>query len=122
MAEKKILDYKKAKALLPKRPFDGNKGTFGRVLIIAGSAKMVGCCELAVKGALRCGAGLVTLAFPDCIYIPLATRLTENLFLPLPSENGKLSLECLPLILKEIKKSDVVVFGCGVGKNKLHEN
>ncbi|MBR2876460.1 MAG: NAD(P)H-hydrate dehydratase [Clostridia bacterium] len=117
MGAKFLLDYKKAKELLPKRPFDANKGTFGRVLIVAGSTKMVGCCELAVKGALRCGAGLVTLAFPDCLYMPLATRLTENTFLPLPSKNGKLSAECLPLLFKEIKKSDVVVFGCGLGKN-----
>lgn len=115
MGTRFILDYPKAKDLLPKRPIDGNKGTFGRVLIIAGSAKMIGCCDLAVKGALRCGAGLVTLAFPDCIYVPLASRLTENTFLPLPSQNGKLTIDALPLILKEVKKCDTVVFGCGVG-------
>jgi NAD(P)H-hydrate epimerase len=115
MGTRFILDYSKTKDLLPKRPIDGNKGTFGRVLIIAGSAKMIGCCDLAVKGALRCGAGLVTLAFPDNIYIPLASRLTENTFLPLPSKNGKISIEALPLILNEIKKCDTVVFGCGVG-------
>ena len=115
MGTRFILDYSKAKDLLPKRPIDGNKGTFGRVLIIAGSSKMIGCCDLAVKGALRCGAGLVTLAFPDCIYVPLASRLTENIFLPLPSENGKLTIDALPLIFKEIQKCDVVVFGCGVG-------
>ena len=74
---------------------DGNKGTFGRVLIIAGSMKMIGCCELAVAGAFRCGAGLVTLAFPDCIYVPLSSRLTENTFMPLPCKDGKLSIECL---------------------------
>lgn len=117
MGTRFFLDYSKAKELLPERPFDANKGTFGRVLIIAGSSKMLGCCDLAVNGALRCGAGLVTLAFPDCIYIPLASRLTENLFLPLPSQNGKISVDALPLLLKEIKKSDAVVFGCGVGLN-----
>lgn len=111
------LDNLKAKELLPVRPVDGNKGTFGRVLIIAGSATMVGCCELAVTGAFRCGAGLVTLAFPDCLYIPLTSRLTENTFLPLPSKDGKLSTECLPGLIKELNKYDVVVFGCGVGKN-----
>lgn len=110
-----VLDYSKAKELLPLRPEEATKRDFGRVLIIAGSATMIGCCDLAVKGALRCGAGLVTLAFPDCIYAPLAARLTENLFLPLPSEKGKLSVDCLPILFKAIKKSDVVVFGCGVG-------
>ena len=117
MGTRFVLDYSKAKELLPNRPIDANKGSFGRVLIIAGSAKMIGCCDLAVKGALRCGAGLVTLAFPDCIYVPLASRLTENTFLPLPSKNGKISAECLPLIFKEIKRCDAVVFGCGVGRS-----
>lgn len=112
------LDDFKAKEMLPKRQKDGNKGTFGKVLVIAGSAKMVGCCELAVKGALRCGAGLVTLGFPDCLYIPLTTKLTENTFLPLASKNGVLSVDALPSIYKEIEKSDVVVFGCGIGKSE----
>lgn len=117
MENKFSLDNNKAKELLPVRQKDGNKGTFGRVLIIAGSATMVGCCELAVTGAFRCGAGLVTLAFPDCLYIPLTSRLTENTFMPLPCKNGKLSVECLPQLIKELNKFDVVVFGCGVGKN-----
>ena len=110
------LDNSKAKELLPVRPVDGNKGTFGRVLIIAGSAKMVGCCDLAVTGAFRCGAGLVTLAFPDCLYIPLTSRLTENTFMPLPCDNGKLSVECIPYLIKALNKFDVVMFGCGLGK------
>ena len=93
------LDNSKAKELLPVRQIDGNKGTFGRVLIIAGSMKMIGCCELAVAGAFRCGAGLVTLAFPDCIYVPLSSRLTENTFMPLPCKDGKLSIECLPILI-----------------------
>ncbi len=117
-AGKFSLDIKTAKELLPQRPVDANKSTFGKVFIISGSAKMVGCCELAVKGALRCGAGLVTLAFPDCIYLPLASRLTENTFLPLPTQKGKISAESLPFILKELKKCDVVVFGCGIGKSE----
>ncbi len=109
------LDYKNAKSLLPVRPLNANKKTFGKVLIISGSEKMVGCCELAVKGALRCGAGLVTLAFPDCLYVPLTSRLTENTFLPLPSKNGKLSEKSIPLIFDELQRCDAVAFGSGVG-------
>ena len=112
-----VLDYAKAKEFFPKRPLSGNKGDFGRVLIIGGSTEMVGCCELSVKGALRCGAGIVTLAFPENLYIPLASKLTENLFLPLPQRDGKLSTDAIPFILNEVKKADVVVFGSGVGVN-----
>lgn len=117
MIDKFSLDVKKAKELLPQRPENANKGTFGRVLIIAGSRKMLGCCELAVSGAFRCGAGLVTLAFPDCIYDTITLRLTENTFLPLPSENGGLSDECISELINEINNFDVIVFGCGLGRS-----
>ena len=117
MINKFSLDNKKAKELLPERPENANKGTFGRVLIIAGSKKMIGCCELAVSGAFRCGAGLVTLAFPDCIYDVVTLRLTENTFMPLPSQNGGLSKDCLHELTNEINNFDVIVFGCGVGRN-----
>lgn len=117
MINKFSLDNKKAKEILPERPENANKGTFGRVLIIAGSKKMIGCCELAVSGAFRCGAGLVTLAFPDCIYDTVTLRLTENTFMPLPSQNGELSKECIPELLSEINNFDCVVFGCGLGRN-----
>ena len=117
MINKFSLDNKKAKEMLPKRPENANKGTFGRVLIIAGSRKMIGCCELAVSGAFRCGAGLVTLAFPDCIYDTVTLRLTENTFMPLPSQNGELSKECITELLNEINNFDAVVLGCGLGRN-----
>lgn len=117
MIDKFSLDNKKAKELLPQRPQNANKGTFGRVLIIAGSRKMIGCCELAVSGAFRCGAGLVTLAFPDCIYDTVTLRLTENTFMPLPSQNGGLSKNCINELINEINNFDVIVFGCGLGRN-----
>ncbi len=117
MISKFSLDYKNAKELLPQRPKNANKGTFGRVLIIAGSRKMIGCCELAVYGAFRCGAGLVTLAFPDCIYDTVTLRLTENTFMPLSSKNGELSKECIAELLTEINNFDCIVFGCGLGRN-----
>ena len=59
---------KEIKALLPQRPFDGNKGTFGKALIIAGSYKMPGAGIISTKGALSAGAGLTYFAFPDKIY------------------------------------------------------
>lgn len=118
MINKFSLDNKKAKELLPLRPINAHKGTFGRVLIIAGSKKMVGCCKLAVQGAFRCGAGLVTLAFPDFIYNAVTASLTECTFLPLASKNGELSKNCLDELLPEINNFDVILFGCGLGRNE----
>lgn len=112
----KSLDIISANKLLPQRDFNGNKGTFGRVLLICGSKNMVGCCVLATNGALRSGAGLVTLAFPDVLYNALTCRLTENLFLPLETDSkGFLKHTCVPDILSAAEKADVIMVGCGIG-------
>ena len=52
---------KKDLRLLPKRPADANKGTFGKVLVIAGSENMSGACYLSAKAAYMSGAGLVKI-------------------------------------------------------------
>lgn len=112
----KSLDLKSANDMLPKRDVNGNKGTFGKVLLVCGSRNMVGCCVLATEGALRSGAGLVTLAFPDVLYNSLTSRLTENLFLPLTSDDrGLVDYTALPTILDAAEKADVVMVGCGLG-------
>ena len=112
----KSLDLKSANDMLPKRDVNGNKGTFGKVLLVCGSRNMVGCCVLATEGALRSGAGLVTLAFPDILYNSLTSRLTENLFLPLTSDDsGFVDYTAVPTILDAAEKADVVMVGCGLG-------
>ena len=113
------LDIISANKLLPKRDINGNKGTFGKVLLICGSKNMVGCCALATEGALRSGAGLVTLAFPDCLYTALTSRLTENLFLPLSTNNdGCISSDSINTLSKACKNSDVIMVGCGLGTSE----
>ncbi len=110
------LNVSSANKLLPQRDAYGNKGTFGKVLLICGSKNMVGCCVLATNGALRSGAGLVTLAFPDVLYNALASRLTENLFLPLETDSkGFIKHTCVPAILDAAEKADVIMVGCGIG-------
>ena len=52
----------RARELLPRRPDDAHKGTFGKVLVVAGSLQYPGAAGLASAGAARVGAGLVTLA------------------------------------------------------------
>ncbi len=110
------LSIQSASAMLPRRDPTGHKGSFGNVLLVCGSKNMVGCCVLATIGALRSGAGLVTLAFPDVLYNALTSRLTENLFLPLPSDTeGFLSVDSVDSVIKAAEKADVVMVGCGIG-------
>lgn len=110
------LDINGAAKMLPERDLFSNKGSFGRVLLICGSKNMVGCCYLATMGALRSGAGLVTLAFPECLYISLTSRLTENLFMPLPCDGkGYISKDNISTLIDAVNNSDIVMLGCGIG-------
>jgi len=68
---------------LPARPADGHKGTFGTVLIVAGSLPYSGAAALAAAAAVRAGAGLVTVAAPRCVHAALAAHAPEATFLAL---------------------------------------
>ena len=114
-----VLSSDEIRSMLPKRKETSNKGTYGHALCVCGSMRMVGAANLAVGGALRCGAGLVTAAFPQSAYAALAPRFTEPLLLPLDSNiEGTLSFSALHGILSATEKSTAVLAGCGIGFNK----
>jgi len=69
--------------LLPPRPTDTHKYRCGSVLVVAGSRAYGGAAHLAGLGALRSGAGLITVAAPSCLEIPLRIGLPEALVVPL---------------------------------------
>lgn len=104
------------KKLLPERPFNANKGTFGKAMIIAGSLSMPGAAKIAVKGALSTGVGLTTLCFPDCIYPAVTSSLSENTFFAVKSSakgcfHGSTAAE----ILERAASYDAVAAGPGMG-------
>jgi len=101
---------------LPLRHLDSHKGTFGRVLIIAGSARYIGAAYLACEGAARVGAGTVTLAIPRNLQPILAAKLTETTYLPLPEDKGILSNDASDVILAEAHKYQAILIGCGLGQ------
>ena len=106
-------------ALLPDRPRDGHKGTFGRTLVIGGSRSYVGATVLACSGAYRAGAGLVTLATGHSVYSIAATRLTEATFLPLAeTANGGISREALGKVRAALPGYTSMVVGCGLGQDE----
>ncbi|HEY6000788.1 MAG TPA: NAD(P)H-hydrate dehydratase [bacterium] len=69
--------------LAPRDP-QAHKGTCGHALILAGSRGMLGAAVLAARGALRGGAGLVTVALPASVAPPVLPGLPEAMLLPLP--------------------------------------
>lgn len=70
-----------SKLIIPKRPKDANKGTFGKVLVIAGSKNYPGAAYLSCAACYRVGAGLVTLATDREVKIIVSRKLPEVTFL-----------------------------------------
>ncbi len=115
-----VLERRGAKALLPERPLDGHKGTFGRVLVIAGSARYPGAAVLAARGAYRAGAGLVTIATPQSIASQMVAAVPEATLLPLPEyDEGVISgFAAWEVVRDELGSVDAVVIGCGFGRHE----
>jgi NAD(P)H-hydrate epimerase len=106
-----------ARSLLPPRPLEANKGTFGKVLVVAGSTNYIGAAYLAAVGAGRVGAGLVTLACARGIYPIMAAKLVESTFLPLPDVEGFLTGESTHSVLQALDQGyNALLVGCGLGQ------
>ncbi|PKB79048.1 MAG: hypothetical protein BZY88_15380 [SAR202 cluster bacterium Io17-Chloro-G9] len=101
---------------LPARPPDSHKGTFGHALVVAGSRNYVGAGFLASQGAIRAGAGLVTLATPQSVYPMAATKLTEVIHLPLPEDKeGRVHPDGAQGLREGSGKYSAMLVGCGLG-------
>jgi ADP-dependent NAD(P)H-hydrate dehydratase / NAD(P)H-hydrate epimerase len=94
---------------------DANKGSRGRLLVVAGSRGMTGSVALAASAALRTGAGYVTLACADSLIETLACKLTPVVLRPLPERSpGELAEEAADAVLELTVGYDAVVLGPGL--------
>ena len=106
------------KSVLPRRPLQANKGSFGRLLVVAGSINYIGAAYLACSGAIRVGTGLVTLATASSLQPVLASKLTEVTYLPLPeSPPGIISPEAVRPVFQQLNHFNVLLLGCGLGQS-----
>lgn len=104
------------KASLPPRPQNGHKGTFGHALVIGGSRPYVGAPVFTAKAVLHSGAGLATLAVPECIYPIAAALFPEALFLPLPEQGGHFSETGLEELTSRLPQFKSVAVGPGMSR------
>ncbi|HSL76784.1 MAG TPA: NAD(P)H-hydrate dehydratase, partial [Candidatus Limnocylindrales bacterium] len=81
------LDEETAVALLPRRPVRGHKGSFGKLLVIAGSLDYAGAALLVSRAAGRAGVGLVTLAVPETLQPLFAAKVVEATTMALPEDD-----------------------------------
>jgi NAD(P)H-hydrate epimerase len=105
--------------LLPRRSQgrDANKGTFGTLLVIAGSAGMAGAACLTAISALRAGLGLVMLAVPESVLDTAAALAPEAVLKALPETRERThgGPDALQTALKLSEKVDAVAIGPGMG-------
>jgi ADP-dependent NAD(P)H-hydrate dehydratase len=94
-------------AHLPSRPADAHKGDFGHVLVVGGDLGTGGAVMLSAEAALRCGAGLVSVATrPEHVAAGL-TRLPETMWLGVSSANQLMGV---------LERASVLVVGPGLGQ------
>ncbi len=102
--------------LTPREP-ESHKGTFGHVLLVAGSPGLAGAAALAARGALRAGAGLVTAALPASICPFLLPDLPEAMLLPLPDaahpDGGR---DAARLVIDQLSRVSALALGPGLSR------
>lgn len=99
---------------IPKRPADGYKTTFGKVLIITGSTGMTGAGALSAKAAFKTGSGMVYLAVPSSLSSIYSITIPEAITIPLNDENGLITEANLDTLLKKSESMDSIVIGPGL--------
>ncbi|MGD2058815.1 MAG: NAD(P)H-hydrate dehydratase [Anaerolineales bacterium] len=102
---------------LPERPENAHKGTFGRVVVNAGSLQYPGAAVLASLGAYRIGAGLVSVAVPALIQPFLVPGLPEATWIPLPHDQGVLAEPAVDKLLAELSGVAALLIGPGFGQS-----
>ena len=100
-----LLEAETLAPFLPKRDPEGHKGSYGHVLVLAGSKGKTGAAAMTCLGALRAGAGLVTLGIPESLNPIMEIKLTEAMTEPLPEgEPGSLGPAALSKIINPCVK------------------
>jgi hydroxyethylthiazole kinase-like uncharacterized protein yjeF len=104
---------------VPRRPKDAHKGTFGTVVVLAGSLGLTGAAYLSSTAAARAGAGLVRLLVADTIYPILAAKCTEVMATPVPEvAPGAVGHAAYDSVLRQLEAAEAGVIGPGLGRDR----
>jgi len=111
-----LLTREAMREIVPARVADSHKGDFGRVLIVAGSLGRTGAAHLSALGALRSGAGLVTIATPRSCLPVVAAMAPEYMTEPLDeTASGTIDYGAVDRVLD--LKADIIAVGPGLGQS-----
>jgi ADP-dependent NAD(P)H-hydrate dehydratase / NAD(P)H-hydrate epimerase len=110
-----LLTREDVRSLLEPRAADSHKGDFGRVLVVAGSRGKTGAAHLAGMGALRAGAGLVTVGTPaSCL--PIVASLSAELMTEALEESADGQVDARAVERIAANTQDVIACGPGLGR------
>ena len=104
--------------ILPNRPLDAHKGSFGTAVLAVGSINYTGAALLSGQAALRSGVGLVRMAVPGALHGVLAGHLPEAVWTILPSELGVISADAVEVLLNGLEGAGALLIGCGWGREE----
>jgi hydroxyethylthiazole kinase-like uncharacterized protein yjeF len=110
-----LLDKDAVRGLVTSRPPDAHKGDFGHLMVVAGSPGKAGAAILAAKGALRTGAGLVSVATPINLVPIIQAQVAEAMCIPsAESVDGTLGIGSEEELLRAIGTKSACIIGPGL--------
>lgn len=113
---REVIDRDWVREVLPVRPLDAHKGTFGTSLIIAGSLPYPGAAALAGISAYRIGAGLVTMAVPKEIYSGLIKTIPEATWIVLDDQDGSIADRAIQRVKDALGRPTACLIGPGLSQ------
>jgi hydroxyethylthiazole kinase-like uncharacterized protein yjeF len=101
---------------IPQRGRESTKFAAGSVLVCGGSIGLTGAPSMASEAAMRAGAGYVTALVPRSLNLVFEIRLLEVMTIPLPDEEGSLSVDGAQTVLERSVRADALILGPGLGR------
>ncbi|MBE6631680.1 MAG: NAD(P)H-hydrate dehydratase [Ruminococcaceae bacterium] len=114
-----IIETKDILSVIKPRDPKANKGSFGKLLVVAGCENYRGATYLAVTGALRSGIGIVGLASTEEVISSVSSRIAECTYFPLiKNSEGHISKDNAENLLEISGNYSAVLIGCGMSCSK----
>ncbi len=112
----RLVTKESVRSAFQERKADTHKGSYGHVLVVAGSVTKLGAALMTSKSVLRSGAGLVTLALPQKAFTKIPSQFLEIMYEPLASDReGLFAASALSPILSLAQDKSVMAIGPGMG-------
>lgn len=113
------VNFQFLKKTIKPRPYNAHKGSMGCLLSVCGSYGMAGAEILSGQSALRTGVGLLRMMIVNSIYPIVSSVLPEAVYIPVKGNSkGTFSTDDIEIIMENLRKSQGVLVGCGLGKNE----